>query len=71
MRYRLWLSALLLAFLLASASPATASTGTIDATGHYAWDDNDGYLNWNANGGNVTVTVTAMAPYTCSRTGRY
>lgn len=40
-----------------------ASTGTIDATNHYAWNDNGGYVNWNATGGNVTVTDTALTGY--------
>lgn len=47
-------------FFVAAWQPTFASTGTIDATNHYAWDDNGGYVNWNANGGNVTVTDTAL-----------
>src|SRR5450631_2270258 len=50
-------------FFLANWQAALASTGTIDATNHYAWDDNGGYVNWNANGGNVTVTDTTLTGY--------
>ncbi|KRQ09150.1 hypothetical protein [Bradyrhizobium manausense] len=50
-------------FFVAAWQPALASTGTIDATNHYAWDDNGGYVNWNANGGNVTVTDTGLTGY--------
>ncbi|WP_156164504.1 hypothetical protein [Bradyrhizobium sp. LTSP885] len=40
-----------------------AATGTIDATNHYAWNDNGGYVNWNATNGNVTVTDTTLTGY--------
>ncbi len=50
-------------FLVMAWQPAFASTGTIDATNHYAWDDNGGYVNWYATGGNVTVTDTALTGY--------
>jgi len=49
--------------LLTASQPALASTGTIDATNHYAWDDNGGYVNWYATGGNVTVTDTTLTGY--------
>ncbi len=49
--------------IFAAWQPAFASTGTIDATNHYAWNDNGGYVNWYANGGNVTVTDTALTGY--------
>lgn len=40
-----------------------AATGTIIAPNQYAWDDNGGYVNWLASGGNVTVTDTALTGY--------
>jgi hypothetical protein len=49
--------------LSCDAAVSLASSGTIDATNHYAWDDNGGYVNWYANGGNVTVTDTALTGY--------
>jgi hypothetical protein len=49
--------------LVFGATAVLASTGTIDATNHYAWDDNGGYVNWYANGGNVTVSDTALTGY--------
>src|SRR5664280_1961187 len=49
--------------LICGATITLASTGTIDATNHYAWDDNGGYVNWNATGGNVTVNDTALTGY--------
>jgi len=57
--------ALVAAFLsLALGTTAVrASTGTIDATNHYAWGDNGGYVNWDATWGNVTVTDTALTGY--------
>jgi hypothetical protein len=50
------------ALLSLSLGPAAAlaSAGSIDATNHYAWDDNGGYVNWNANNGNVTITDSAL-----------
>ena len=56
---------LLAAFLSLTLGTTTAlaSTGTIDATNHYAWDDNGGYVNWYATGGNVTVTDTTLTGY--------
>jgi len=50
-------------FIFTGLTPALASTGTIDATSHYAWNDNGGYVNWNATGGNVTVTDTTLTGY--------
>lgn len=49
--------------IFAAWQPALASTGTIDATNHYAWNDNGGYVNWYANGGNVTVSDAALTGY--------
>jgi hypothetical protein len=49
--------------ILGASQPAFASSGTIDATNHYAWSDNGGYVNWNATGSNVTVTDTALTGY--------
>lgn len=49
--------------LLSSATVAFASTGTIDVTNHYAWNDNGGWVNWYANGGNVVVTDTTLTGY--------
>jgi hypothetical protein len=65
-RFRRSLSIALLAAFLSlvfGTIAALASTGTIDATNHYAWDDNGGYVSWNATGGNVTVTDTALTGY--------
>jgi hypothetical protein len=65
-RFRCSLSIALLAAFLSlvfGTTAALASTGTIDATNHYAWDDNGGYVNWNATVGNVTVTDTALTGY--------
>jgi hypothetical protein len=50
-------------FFLANWHAALASTGTIDATNHYARNDNGGYVNWYANGGNVTVSDPALTGY--------
>jgi Putative peptidoglycan binding domain len=50
-------------FLAITASFAFASTGTIVSPYQYAWDDNGGYVNFNATGGNVTVTDTALTGY--------
>jgi hypothetical protein len=60
--------ALLAAFLalVFGGMPVLASNGTIDATNHYAWNDNGGYVNWNATGGSVTVTDTALTGYVWS-----
>src|SRR5450755_3199972 len=49
--------------ILAASQQALASSGTIDATNHYSWNDNGGYVNWKATGGNVTVTDTALTGY--------
>jgi hypothetical protein len=65
-RFRRSLSIALLAAFLSlvfGTTAALASTGTIDPTNHYAWDDNGGYVNWDATGGNVTVTDTALTGY--------
>jgi hypothetical protein len=63
----IWLLALpLFAIFLSLSYDATvslASTGAIDVINHYAWDDNGGYVNWNATGGNVTVSDTALTGY--------
>jgi len=63
--YRSLAIALLGAFLslVFGTTAVLASTGTIDATNHYAWDDNGGYVNWNTTSGNVTVTDTVLAGY--------
>jgi hypothetical protein len=49
--------------LVLSAAPAFASTGTIDATYHYAWNDNGGWVNWDPTNGDVSVTATALTGY--------
>src|SRR5450631_3873737 len=49
--------------ILAASQQALASFGTIDATNHYSWNDNGGYVNWNATGSNVTVSDTALTGY--------
>jgi hypothetical protein len=49
--------------LSCDATVSLASTGTIDATNHYAWSDNGGYVNWYATGGNVIVTDTSLTGY--------
>jgi hypothetical protein len=49
--------------LSCDAAVSLASSGTIDATNHYAWNDNGGYVNWKATGSNVTVTDTALTGY--------
>jgi hypothetical protein len=61
-------TALLVASLFLLLSPAipacaAASTGTIVGNNHYAWSDDGGWTNWSANGGNVTVTDTALTGY--------
>ncbi len=59
-----YLLILIAAFLfLSSTAIVFAATGTIDATNHYAWNDNGGWVNWDANGGNVSVTDTALTGY--------
>jgi hypothetical protein len=35
----------------------------IDATSHYAWDDNGGWVNWDATNGNVVVSDSVGAGY--------
>jgi hypothetical protein len=42
---------------------AFADSGTIISPHQYAWDDNGGYVNWDATGGDVTVTDTALTGY--------
>jgi hypothetical protein len=62
----IWSLALPLFFFFSlsfGAAVSLASTGAIDLINHYAWDDNGGYVNWYANGGNVTVTDTALTGY--------
>jgi hypothetical protein len=68
MQSRLWLFALLFALLLSPFALVAASTGAIDSINHYAWDDNGGYVNWAATGGNVTVTDTWGNTSTSTRT---
>ena len=46
-----------------TASLAMAATGTIISPDQYSWSDNGGYINWNATGGNVTVSDTALTGY--------
>jgi hypothetical protein len=65
-RFRFSPSTALLAAFFLLIFVTTAATGTIDATYYYAWNDNGGYIKWNATGGNVTVTDTALASYICS-----
>jgi hypothetical protein len=43
--------------------PALSSTGMMDATSHYACDDNGGWVNWDATNGNVVVSDSALAGY--------
>jgi hypothetical protein len=65
-RFRRSLTAALTAAFLSLVLGTTAvlaSTGTIDATNHFAWDDNGGYVNWAATGGNVAVTDRALTGY--------
>jgi hypothetical protein len=45
------------------ALPALASTGIIDATYHFAWNDNGGWVNWGPTNGNVSVTATVLTGY--------
>ena len=52
--------------LICSVSLASAATGTIVAPHQYSWNDNGGYVNWLANGGNVTVSDTALTGYVWS-----
>src|SRR5713101_6289668 len=52
--------------LLLFFSPMLTSAATIDATSHYAWNDNGGWVNWNASNGNVAVTDTALTGYVWS-----
>ncbi len=53
--------------LVFGATAVLASTGAIDPVNHYAWNDNGGYVNWNATGGNVTVTDKLRSPVTSGR----
>ncbi len=55
--------ALGLSLFAITTSVAFASTGTIVSPDQYAWDDNGGYVNWLAVGGNVTVTDTGLTGY--------
>lgn len=57
------IAAIALLTLLSTVSVALAGSGTIDTTNHYAWNDNGGWVNWYATGGNVTVTDTALTGY--------
>ena len=45
------------------ALPMAAYAAAIDATNHYAWNDNGGWVNWNPANGNVSVTSTALTGY--------
>jgi hypothetical protein len=54
-------SGMLLLFILVG--PLSASAAAIDATNHYAWNDNGGWVNWNPTNGNVSVTDTALTGY--------
>ena len=40
-----------------------ASNGTITPPDQYAWNDEGGYVNWDATGGNVIVSDTALTGY--------
>jgi hypothetical protein len=55
-----WPAYLLIFFFL---YPVSASAAAIDLTNHYAWNDNGGWVNWNPDNGNVSVTDTAVTGY--------
>ena len=60
---RIYIPIFAFVFLAASTSFAFAAVGTIVTPDQYSWSDNGGYVNWLANGGNVTVTDTAITGY--------
>jgi hypothetical protein len=49
--------------VLSSTSVALASSGTIDTNNSFAWSDNGGWVNWAANGGNISVSDTTLTGY--------
>ena len=55
------MSGMLLLFILVG--PLSASAAAIDATNHYAWNDNGGWVSWDPTNGNVSVTSTALSGY--------
>lgn len=60
-------SAAVVVFVLVGyALPYSASAGSIDATNHFAWNDNGGWVNWNPTNGNVAVTDSALTGYVWS-----
>jgi hypothetical protein len=42
---------------------ASETSGTISHSQHFAWSNNSGWVNWDANGGNVSVTDTVFSGY--------
>jgi hypothetical protein len=42
---------------------ASITNGTVDASNHYAWTENAGWLDWRADGGSVGITDTALSGY--------
>ena len=61
MRRILTIATMFMLFL--SAAPALASSGAIDGTYHFAWNDNGGWVNWDSTNGNVSVTAAALTGY--------
>lgn len=57
---------LLTTILFSKGMIAYAMTGTIDATYHYAWSENLGWINFYAQGGNVTVSDEKISGYAWS-----
>lgn len=56
----------LLIFLTPAYTHASATSGTISHSQHFAWSNNSGWVNWDAIGSNVTVTDTAVGGYVWS-----
>lgn len=56
-------SLIVLACFAGAVSSAQASTGSIDAVNHFAWDNNGGWVNWGASNSSVSVSSSVLTGY--------